>query len=205
MNTPLHEELAAWFVDLLERKVAPRIPDYIEKSAGNLFINGMNATHAYTVGGVTNAIKAIDGKFEIDAVPLPVGSMGRQGTCYSGNMHMISSQSKHPDAAWELLKMFTSGEAGVLMVLEAKLQPNGHKSAWTNPEVNKVNRMFGITDSLLSKGIEPFPMPKNVRFSEANKAFEAEVDQIWEGQVSWKDHVSVVEAKVQAVLDLPRP
>ena len=91
------------------------------------------------------------------------------------------------------------------MVLEGKLQPNGHKSAWTNPEVNKVNRMFGITDALLMKGIEPFPMPKNVRFSEANKAFEAEIDQIWEGQVSWKDHVSVVEEKVQAVLDLPRP
>ena len=138
-------------------------------------------------------------------MPLPVGAEGRQGTCYSGNQHMIATTTEHPDEAWELLKLYSSGDAGVMMVLDGKLQPNGHKSAWTDPQVNEVNRMFGITDKLLTAGIEPFPMPKNTRFTEANDVFRNEIDLIWEGEVPWAEHAPVIEAKVQEVLDLGMP
>ena len=206
-NTPIHGEIAAWYRDLLDNRVAPRIADYIGEppSAGNLFVAGLSATHASTVGNVTNFLSRIEGAFEMDAVLLPVGPEGRQGTCYSGNQHMINSNTAHPEEAWELLKLYSSGEAGVIMVLEGKLQPNGHKSAWTDPKVNEINRMFGITNALLEAGIEPFPMPKNTRFTEANNAFLNEIDQIWEGQVSWEEHAPVIEEKVQAILDLERP
>lgn len=206
-NTPLHEELGAWYLDLLDSKVSPRKADYIDGGtvSGPLFIAGLTATQASIVGNITNAINQVAGAFEIDAVPLPVGAEGRQGTCYSGNQHMIGSTTEHPDEAWQLLKLYSSGEAGVMMVLEGKLQPNGHKSAWTDPKVNEVNRMFGITDSLLTAGIEPFPMPKNTRFTEANDVFRNEIDLIWEGEVSWAEHAPVIEEKVQAVLDLELP
>jgi multiple sugar transport system substrate-binding protein len=205
LNTPIHEELGAWYLDLLDSKVAPRKADYIENSASRLFIAGLSATHATIVGGVTNAINQIQGAFEMDAVPLPVGANGRQGTCYSGNQHMIASTTQHREEAWELMKLYSSAEAGVMMVLEGKLQPNGHKAAWTDSKVNEVNRMFGITDKLLTQGIEPFPMPKNTRFTEANDVFLNEIDLIWEGEVPWKEHAPVIEEKVQAVLDLPLP
>ncbi len=91
------------------------------------------------------------------------------------------------------------------MVLEAHLQANGHKSAWTDPKVNEVNQMFGISDELLTAGIEPFPMPKNTRFTEANDVFRNEIDLIWEGDVSWNEHAPVIEEKVQKVLDLDLP
>jgi multiple sugar transport system substrate-binding protein len=204
-NTALHEELGAWYLDLLDSKVSPRQADYIENSAGRLFIAGLSATHASIVGNVTNFISQIDGAFEMDAVPLPVGAEGRQGTCYSGNQHMIGSTTEHPNEAWQLMKLYSSGEAGVMMVLEGKLQPNGHKSAWIDAEVNEVNRMFGITDKLLSQGIEPFPMPKNTRFTEANDVFLNEINLIWEGEVPWNEHAPVIEEKVQAVLDLELP
>ncbi|HXF61544.1 MAG TPA: hypothetical protein VNK95_08000, partial [Caldilineaceae bacterium] len=202
-----HGEIAAWYRDLLDNRIAPRIADYIGEppSAGNLFVAGLSATHASTVGNVTNFLSRIEGAFEMDAVLLPVGPEGRQGTCYSGNQHMINSNTAHPEEAWELLKLYSSGEAGVIMVLEGKLQPNGHKSAWTDPKVNEINRMFGITDALLEAGIEPFPMPKNTRFTEANNAFLNEIDLIWEGQTTWEEHAPVIEEKVQAILDLPRP
>lgn len=204
-NNDQHREIGAWYLDLLESKVAPRIPDYINNSAGGLFTAGANATHASTVGTLATFLATVGDQFEMDAVLLPVGAEGRQGTCYSGNQHMINSNSAHPEEAWELLKLYSSGEAGVLMVLEGKLQPNGHKSAWTDAKVNEVNRMFGVADTLLTAGIEPFPMPKNTRFTEANTVFQNEIDLVWEGQVGWEEHAQVIVDKVQEVLDLERP
>ena len=203
--TPPHEEIAAWYLDLLDSKVAPRKPDYIDNSAYGLFINGFSATHASIVGNVTNALNVVGDKFELDAVLLPVGSEGRQGTCYSGNQHMINSNTAHPEEAYELLKLYSSAEAGVMMVLDGKLQPNGHRGAWTHPDVVAVNRMFGVTDDLLTAGIEKFPMPRNTRFTEANNIFLNEIDRIWEGEVAWAAHAPELQAKVQEVLDLDRP
>ncbi len=141
----------------------------------------------------------------MDAVLLPVGPEGRQGTCYSGNQHMINTNTAHPEEAWELIKMYSSGEAGVLMVTEGKLQPNGHKSAWTAPEVVAVNRMLGVANTILEAGIEPFPMPKNTRFTEANNAFLNEIDLIWEGNVTYAEHAPIIDQKVNEVLSLERP
>lgn len=204
-NTPQHEEIAMWYLDLLENRIAPRKADYIEESARRLFVAGLNATHASTVGNLTTNIAQVDGAFELDAVLIPVGAEGRQGTCYSGNQHMINSNTENPEEAWELLKLYSSGEAGVLMVLEGLLQPNGHKSAWTDPEVVAVNRMFGVTDALLEAGIEPFPMPANTRFTEANDIFRNEIDLVWEGDESWQEYAPVIEERVQEILDLDVP
>jgi ABC-type glycerol-3-phosphate transport system substrate-binding protein len=206
-NTETHAEIAAWYLDLLDTKVSPRLADYIGEPPGaaNLFPAGLSATHASIVGNVTSFIDRIQGEFEMDAVLLPVGPEGRQGTCYSGNQHMINSATAHPEEAWELLKLYSSGEAGVMMVLDGKLQPNGHKSAWTDPDVNAINRMFGVTDSLLEAGIEPFPMPKNTRFTEANMAFLNEIDLLWEGQTTFEEAATIIEERVQAILDQERP
>ena len=118
---------------------------------------------------------------------------------------MINAKTKYPAESWELLKYLASTEAGVYLVTEGKVQPNGRKSAWADPRVTKVNRMFGVAADLLAAGVEKFPMPNNTRFTEANNAFAAEVDQIWEGKKKWADHAPEVDKKVQAVLDLARP
>jgi len=204
-NSDIHREIGKWYLDLLNSKVAARKADYIDNATGGIFQAGLSATHASTIGGVTNFIAQIGNKFEMDAVLLPVGADGRQGTCYSGNMHMINAKTKNAEQAWDLLKVYSSGEAGVSMVLDGKLQPNGHKSAWTHPDVNKINRMFGVADGLLTKGIERFPMPKNTRFTEANNAFLNEVDLIWEGNKTWEEQAPVIDQKVQAILDMGRP
>lgn len=201
-NTEMHRDIANWYSGLMDDKVAPRAADRID---GGLFPAGLNATQASIVGNVAWVLATIDGKFELDAALLPVGPEGRQGTCYSGNMHMMSSKSAHPEEAWDLMKLFSSGEAGVSMVLDGNLQPNGHKSAWTDAKVNEVNRMFGVTDVLLSAGIEPFPMPKNTRFTEANDVFRNEIDLIWSGEETFDAHAPIIEERVNAVLAQDRP
>ena len=65
--------------------------------------------------------------------------------------------------------------------------------------------MFGVAVGLIEAGVEPFPMPNNTRFSEANTTFQNEIDQIWEGTKSWDEQAPVVQDKVQKVLDLGRP
>jgi multiple sugar transport system substrate-binding protein len=204
-NTPIHEEIAAWYVDLLDSGIAPRAADLIDGAASNIFLAGLNATHASIVGNTVALLSQVGDKFEMDAVLLPVGPEGRQGTCYSGNMHMINSNTAHPEEAWDLLKLYSSGEAGVIMVLQGKLQPNGHKSAWTNPDVVAVNRMLGVAAGLLEAGIEKFPMPANTRFTEANNAFLNEIDLIWEGSTTFAEHAQTVDDKVNEILALGRP
>ena len=204
-NTPIHAEIAAWYTDLLDNGIAPRVSDYIDNAASNIFLAGLNATHASIVGNTVALLSQVGDAFEMDAVLLPVGPEGRQGTCYSGNMHMMNSNTPHPEEAWELLKLFSSGEAGVLMVLEGKLQPNGHKSAWTHPDVVAVNRMLGVTAGLLEAGIEKFPMPANTRFTETNNAFQNEIGLIWAGDTTYAEHAAIIEEKVNEVLALPRP
>jgi multiple sugar transport system substrate-binding protein len=204
-NTPIHEEVAAWYTDLLDSGVAPRVADYIDGSATNIFLAGLSATHASIVGNTVNLLSSVGDTFEMDAVLLPVGPEGRQGTCYSGNMHMINSATAHVEEAWELMKIYSSGEAGVMMVIEGKLQPNGHKSAWTHPDVIAVNRMLGVADTLLEAGIEKFPMPANTRFTEANNAFAPEIDLIWAGETTFAEHAAIIDEKVNEILALPRP
>nr|BAG82746.1 hypothetical protein [uncultured bacterium] len=204
-DQPLHGEVAAWYREMLDNRVAPRQSDYIENSPARIFIAGFNATHATTAGGINSAINQVGDAFEVAYALLPVGPEGRQGTCYSGNQHMINSRSAHIEETWDLMKMYSSGEAGTIMVLEGKLQPNGHKSAWTHPDVVAVSPVFGDMDSLLTAGIEPFPMPKNTRFTEANNVFLNEINLIWEGQTTWEEHAGNIVAMVNEVLDLPRP
>jgi multiple sugar transport system substrate-binding protein len=204
-NKPIHKEIAEWYVGLIQDRVVPRKADYIEDSASNIFIAGKSATHASIAGNVANFLNSIAGKFEMDAVVLPIGPDGRRGSCYSGNQYMVNSQTQHPEEAYELLKMLTSKEAGIYSVLESKLQPNGHKSAWTDAEVNKVNPVYGKLDVLLSAGVEPFPMPANTRFTETNDAFKNEIVLIWELETTWDEHVATITDKVQKILDLDRP
>ncbi len=91
------------------------------------------------------------------------------------------------------------------MVLDGKLQPNGHYGAWTDPKVLAVSKMYGVAAELLKAGVEAFPMPRNTRFSEANKKFQNEIDLVWEGDAKWADQAPIIEAKVQEVLDMAAP
>ena len=91
-NNDLHAEIAEWYGSLLDEKVASRDADR-EGVEPNLFVAGLEATHASTVGILTNNQARVGDRFEVGSVPLPVGSEGRQGTCFSGNHWMINSNS----------------------------------------------------------------------------------------------------------------
>ena len=203
-NTDQHAEIANWYVSLLDDKVAPRAADK-EGVEPNLFVAGLEATHASTVGVLTRAQEQAGDRFEVGAIPLPPGEEGRQGTCFSGNHWMINSNSAAPSEAWEFAKLLTSYEAGVFNVLEANRQTNGRKSVWTDPKVNEVNPLYGFTDKAITAGVEPYPMPWNTRFTEANDVFRNEIELLWEGEETFAEYAGEIERKTQAILDEPMP
>ena len=67
----LHAEIAEWYVALLDEKVASRDADR-EGVEPNLFVAGLEATHASTVGILTNNQARVGDRFEVGSVPLPV-------------------------------------------------------------------------------------------------------------------------------------
>ncbi|MEM7030310.1 MAG: extracellular solute-binding protein [Chloroflexota bacterium] len=203
-NTDQHAEIADWYVGLLNDKVAPRAADK-EGIEPNLFVAGLEATHASTVGVLTRAQEQAGDRFEVGAIALPPGAEGRQGTCFSGNHWMINSNSEAPAEACEFAKLLTSYEAGVYNVLEAKRQTNGRKSVWTDPKVNEVNPLYGFTDAAIREGVEPYPMPWNTRFTEANNVFRNEIELLWEGEQTFAEYASEIDRKTQAILDEPMP
>ena len=201
-NTPRHKEIGEWFAKLHADKIAPRKKEQIDTT---LFAGGLAATHSSIVGGVADFLKKTEGKFEMDAALLPVGDKGRQGTCYSGNQWMLNAKTKNMPEAYKLLNALTSKDAGVYLATSVQVQPNGRKAAWNDPTVNKINRMFGVAARLIEAGVEPFPMPNNTRFSEANTAFQAEIEQVWEGTKTWDEQAPVIQKKLQEIIDQPRP
>ncbi|MEX1020093.1 MAG: extracellular solute-binding protein [Litorilinea sp.] len=204
-NTELHEQIGMWYLDLLENKVAMRQADYIENNPANVFQAGLAATFASNAGVVANNVRIIEDRFELGVVLLPVGPEGRYGSCYSGNQYMLNSATENPEEAYGLLQYYSSADAGIFQVVTGVRMPNGHKSAWTNEDVNNVSSIYGICDSVLTEGIEPFPMPRNTRFTEANNIFQNEIDLVWEGQADWASQAAVIEERVQEVLDQDRP
>jgi hypothetical protein len=48
-------------------------------------------------------------------------------------------------------------------------------------------------------------MPANTRFTEANNAFQAEMDLIWAGETTFAEHAANIDAKVNEILALGRP
>jgi hypothetical protein len=65
--------------------------------------------------------------------------------------------------------------------------------------------MLGVAAEVLDRGIEPFPMPANTRYTEANNAFINEINLIWEGERTYEEHAPVIVEKVNEILALPRP
>ncbi|NLF15085.1 MAG: extracellular solute-binding protein, partial [Anaerolineaceae bacterium] len=191
----------------LELRKAGAIPGPEDEVEGGLFVAGRQA---FIAGGVADkrAHEAkLEGRpdaFELGATMRPVGPKGREGTCFSGNQWMINSKSASADAAWDVMKALTDKEISTWGILHGALQP-GRRSCWLDPEVVEQIPTFKPCAAILDGDLEPFPMPWNLRFVEAEAIFNNESDAIWFLDKTWDEYAPVVEKKVQEVLDLDRP
>lgn len=202
MNTDTIRQASNLVLDLIHTHQAwPLAGDDVD---GGLFAAGRLAFRVEQVADTFIAeSRKVGDRFEIGHLMAPTGPEGRRGTANVGNQLMINSQTEVVNDSWDFLKTLTSKEICVLSALEG-IEP-GRRSAWVDPRVTEALPIFEQAVDLMDTYVEPFPMPWNLRYVEANSVFVNEIDLIIRGERTWDEHIGVVEQEVQAIFDLDMP
>jgi multiple sugar transport system substrate-binding protein len=198
-----NEAAAQLYIDLRKAGAAPGPADQVEGTMG-LFGAGRQAFVGGQIQSMRTAQNTVGDMFELGYQLRPLGPKGRASTCTEGNQWMINSRSKNPDAAWDFLKAVTNKEVAIVGILEGGLQP-ARRSAWLDPAVLEAIPAYKDGAEVIDEGLEPFPMPWNLRFKEANDVFNNEAAPIWSLERTWEEQAPVVQRNVQQILDLDRP
>jgi len=204
---PVIREAFEWYLELAHKyRAAPLAGDEVE---GGLFNAGRLATRAGSDQTPGMAEKQIGDRWPFkasDAVLLPVGPEGRQGTCFEMNGWAVSTKSQVADVAYDVICKPTSAEAILATLRIAGRCKTPRHSVALHPEVLALQPSYRDLDELtLTQGIEPFPMIWNFRYVEANDVYKNESDPLFLGNKSWDEQAPVIQSKVQQIVDLPRP
>lgn len=198
-------EAAKWITDLrVEHHAAPMR----DETEGLQFVAGTLATQVTGSYSVNVFATEIGDKFRHDWVLFPTGPDGKRGyTAFTSNFS-VSSETKDPDKAVDLLIYLTSTEAGLWSALEQGTgQPNARRSVWENEDfLNKSHPVFKrVLDMYNDANIPgPFPMPYNLRFQELQDNWANTSPDLFYGDVSFEEGLQLVQDTCQEILDLPR-
>ena len=140
LEVGLDRENAIDAVKFLRRTIAeqvspPGVTTYIEPDTHRLFVSGKslfmrNWPYAYPIGSAPNS--PIKGKFAIK--PMVRDPSYKSGACLGGWGFGIAKTSKHPDAAWQVIKFFTSEEVQKKYILRAGYVPS-RRALFNDPEI----------------------------------------------------------------------
>ncbi len=200
IDEPESIEAIQWLADL--SVVHGVMPDSVQRAdIGDMFAAekaAMNVVGHWRVPRYTN-----ESDFAFDFAPLPVGPAGplnrADGSCFA-----ISSQSEHPEEAWEFVKFLAGpGSPGVESLLdlqqmvpaitefqdsEAFLKPEGLEDA------NKEAFLAG-SDNLYSMYDPLHPV-----YAEWDALWKQELGEVWQGNTSAKDAVEYMVPLVDDML-----
>lgn len=163
------EAIAA--VDFLKQTMAdkispPGVTSYQEEEARRLFESGQtvymrNWPYAWKLGNDPQS--PIQGKFNIKPmVHLPGES---SGGCQGGWGLGIAKASKHPDAAWEAVKFFTSVESQKQFSLNAGYTPS-RRSLFADPELLEAYAYLPELLQVLDNAVLRPPIPQYAQASD---------------------------------------
>lgn len=199
---PKSVEAAQWAVDLrVKEHVAPSRAD----AQGLEFPAGKLATSTLGINAFLGEAKTIGNRFTWDVVLFPTGPTGIRG--YQGFVEMfsVSSKTKQPEKAFDLVVTETAQQTGIWAVLHDNYQPSARKSVWAAPEIKKISPIFERALNWMTTVNGPFPMPYNLRFSELEDKWENLSQPVFYGEEDFTSGINKVQAACQAILDLPRP
>ncbi|HLH72020.1 MAG TPA: extracellular solute-binding protein [Chloroflexota bacterium] len=157
-------------------------------------------------GTVTNLVKD---KFKWGLAPPPLGPIGKPATQVSSDGIGMSKITKHPEQAWEVMKMCLSKEFGIGRHLAGLGSPGSRYDVWTDPMFKKAEPLLAtiIYDNLINPKtappLMPWSHPANGRFFESDNAMTNILGDIWLGKKTPKQAADEAQSTVQAILDKP--
>ncbi len=171
----------------------------------NYFTAGKLVAYSYIISGPQAFKDIIKDKFKYTSVLWPKGDAGYRGSCLSYNLHCINGKTKHPDDAFHLLNELTSTEAGFWAGYDGHAVPYARHSIWFD---KRLWERFPIDEDgahWFEQGIDPFPMPWNLRAQEYQDVFMQNTQKYLDGKETWDQMYPRTQKACQDVLDQPRP
>ena len=157
-------------------------------------------------GTVTNLVGT---KFKWGLAPPPIGPIGKPATQVSSDGIAMSKISKHPEQAWEVMKMCLTKEFGIGRHVAGLGSPGSRNDVWTDPAFKKAEPLLAsiIYDNLIdpqkAPPLMPWSHPANGRFNEADTAMTNTLQDIFLGKKTPKEAADAAFTAVQAIMDKP--
>ena len=203
LDDPKVKDAWDWFRDLaVDNYGVPRRGDTMEGI--NMFPAGRLATAVTGIYQITALPDQIGDRFEY-GLTLMRGPVQKGSAAFS-NAFCVSSQTDSPEEALDLAIYLTSTEVGVYSALEGfgrGLQ--ARRSQWTNPDVVETYPTYGVIAKWLEDDLYPFPHPWNLRYQEVFDAYQNLLEPLRYGTATWDEQAPDIQAKVQEIMDKPRP
>lgn len=199
------KEAFEWTQKLVKDGFSPTSQDALPGTTGDLFTAGKVVLQSATIGQPQADHDIIGDKFKWSALLWPLGPNGCRGTCLSYNTWSISSKVKNPDEAFHLLNALTGTEAGTWAAIQGHAVPYARHSVWSNPDLWKAYPIDQAGLTVFEAGVDPFPMPENLRAQEYQDTFQQNIQAYLDGKQTWDDMYTKTNNAVQAILDEPKP
>lgn len=202
-NQPISVGQAQWATELRTKyHVAPSRAEMSTVS----FPAGQVALHADGLQAIVGLAQAIGDKFKWDCVLGPTSTSGRRGFDSFALFWGISSKTRVPAQAYDLMTFLTSPDVQAWSFANQG-QPPSRKSLWLSDTATKINPVWGRALSWISNGEDqgPFPIPWNLRYTELENTWEKTSYPIFYGEAPLTDGIKQIQDACQAIMDKPRP
>lgn len=140
--------------------------------------------------------------FEYDLIPYPVGSTGQTATWIGSLGIGVSSKTKYPEQAAELVMYLTASDEGMKMLSDAKVQiPNLTDMAqtWASDTSTKPANKEEFLQIVNDYGR---PLPGILTYNaEWYNLFFTDIQPVLDGKVTAADYVKSEQPKMQKLLD----
>ncbi len=206
LSSPAVKTSFEWYWQLIKAGLVPTSSDAPPNTpGGDFFTAGKLVTQGAIVGQYIADTHVINGKFDMQAFLWPLGPHGYRGSCLSYNTYAVYSKTKNPDEAFLLLDQLTNTDTGVWAASLGNSNPYARKSVWSTPDLWKASPITKAAGEWLSTGVDPFPQPDNLRFSEWLDAWGQHTSKYLDAKETWDQMYASTQTACQNILDQPRP
>jgi multiple sugar transport system substrate-binding protein len=201
-----------WMHDLQQVKKVAINPSQITGNEQDMFASGTVAMWM-TLPGQKSVGAKIKDQFKWMAVLAPKGQNDLRGPITFIDTFSVSTASKHPEDAWQVVKWLCNQETGIRLGegagAGASGTPGARQDVWNSPRLlnhpdyRPEAQQAGIRAMALLK---PYRNAANFRDQEANTLLTNRLEAIWIGKEKpTKQYLDGLHAEVQAILAKPLP